>query len=256
MILFTFQLSFPHTPVPDFPFCAGFYCSYCIGCDSRGLELVENRFKVSELFREQLEIVNKSSGNKPVGNIDFRRGSLDDPKFFEFQTKGVTRVYFNNFNDVFSARSDLAKGVVVPDHVVAGLFSKLKPGSVLVSFHPLPLGPDQDTTNELRRTANLPVSDSASFFKREEVPLGRMKDCVKWLNYTNSVDTIKVYKYTRLKQSEGNTDEEAVFLCVNPKCEWAVNQERIPVFDDASCTVRKHCPSCLQSSKTTRRSRA
>lgn len=234
----------------------GFYCSYCIGCDSRGLELVENRYKISQLFQEQLEIINRSSENKRVGHVDLRRGSLDDPKFRDFQTQGVSRIYFNNFNEVFSGRSGVVSGLQ-PDQVVCGLFSRLQPGSVLVSFHPLPLGPDRRRTNELRRKNNLEESDDASFFKEEKVALGKMKDCVKWLTYTNSEDTIMVYRYTRLRQSDGDGNSPAVFLCVNPKCDFARNNIKIPAPDTDEgdrCTVRTHC-YCGHSAHVTRQER-
>jgi hypothetical protein len=213
--------------------------------------MVKNRYKVSLLFKEQLERINKYGKNKRVGDIDLRLGSLDDPAFEGFQTDCVTRVYINNFNGVFSERSDVRKVGVYPDHVVAGLFTKLKPGSILVSFYPLPLGPDRDQTNDLRRRAGLEESDNASFFKYEKIALGKAYDCVKWKKESRNKSIIWVYRYTRLEQTEQN----AVFLCINSACSWAKDQSAIPATDRddvGRCISRKHCIACLKSAHSTR----
>ena len=202
------------------------HASFCVGCESRGIEVVHSRHAVAEVFTSQLTSFNKERDEpRKVGKIELRHGKLEDPQHIEFLTKGVTKAYVNNFNGVFAERTMLKDGQYFLDNYVAGLFALLQPGAVMITFHPLSLGMTRTQANESRKRKGLRETDNASFYEKEILRLGPAYKTVKWKDSSSNRADIFVYKYTRVVQSHGH---EAVFVCANPDCEKAVNAIPIP----------------------------
>jgi hypothetical protein len=225
------------------------YASFCTGCDSRGIEVVANRHSVAEVFSS---LLNKFNRENPlgIGKINLRLGQLEDPQHMYFLTLGVTRAYVNNFNGVFADRSTKIGQKYFLDDYIAGLFALMAPGTIMVTFHPLSLGLDRTSVNELRKRHGMKTSDNASFFEFEKVRLGKAYNTVKWTKKSGNETVIFVYKYRRTFQLEG---DNAVFLCSNPECENAINEVPIqaPIRNEEGRFVMNHCV-CKYSPKNLR----
>ena len=117
----------------------------------------------------------------------------------------------NNAHDIFGTRSvDKNNGTPTLDTHIGGLFASMKPGSRMLTLHPLLcLGRSVSEENEHRRKCGLPESMDASFFVWEKISLG--ENAVSW-----SHKNVFVYIYTRIHQSHPN--QTSLFLCSNKKC--------------------------------------
>ena len=229
--------------------------AFTIGCEARGIEVVFGRNSVAEVFKDNLEAQNTESP-KPriVGKVSLRHGRLEDPQHQEFLTSGVTRAYVNNFNGVFAERSSKSNQKWFLDDYVAALFARMAPGAIMITLHPLTLGPTKSEANRTRKKQNLNESESASFYEVEKVLLGKACDTVKWNQHSGNQKNIYVYKYTRLSQLDGGKD--AVFLCCNPSCKLA--QGEVPMSattqNEEDRCVMNHC-ECKVTAKNLRRQR-
>jgi hypothetical protein len=157
------------------------------------------------------------------GAIKLRRGRLEDPVHREFLSKDVTKAYLNNYNGVFAERSDMLPPFL--DAYNAALFAMMKPGAVMVTFHPLDLGSPRSEINKHRKLKGLEESDDAGFFEMETIALGRANNSVKWCRKSGDTTVIKVYKYTRLDQPSYKNKNVAVWMCTNPMCNNAYEPE-------------------------------
>jgi hypothetical protein len=164
--------------------------------------------------------------NMIAGELRLRHGRMEAPEHREFLTnpQGITKAFANNFNGVFADKCEMKKQTYFLDNYVAGTFAQMKVGSILVTLHPLDLGPSQSEANHRRRQHGLVESFNSSFYEDEKVSLGMAKDVVSWSQ--SSKDVIFVYKYTRVKQEP--SDGESVFLCCNPLCDKAKLGTPIP----------------------------
>ena len=230
------------------------HASFCIGCDSRGIEVVSDRHEIADKFRGGMYAEHSCNRNDPkpeVGKVDLRLGRLEDPKQKEFLTKGITRAYVNNFNGVFAERSSKNKDKWFLDDYISAIFASMAPGAIMVTFHPLNLGLDRESANELRSKHNLRESDHASYYDSEKILLGKAFCSVKWNKRSGNTNEIYVYKYRRLHQP-GHHD--AVFLCSNPSCKLANDMVPIPATtknEDGRCVIN-HC-KCKFSPKNLRK---
>lgn len=152
-----------------------------------------------------------------------REGSLEATKYRKFLTKNVTAAFVNNFNGVFRERSTEKPQLRFLDDYLAGLFATMAPGARLVSLHPLPLCLSKEAANERRKRFGWAASDDASFFEMEEMDLDKANTSVSWSEGGGCTNMIKIFKYTRLRQSV----DHSVFLCCNPRCEKA--KHAIPI---------------------------
>jgi len=228
------------------------HAAFCVGCEARGIEVVNDRHSIGEVFCSQMLNYNREHQSpRPIGKIDLRLGQLEDPEHREFLTKNVTRAYVNNFNGVFAERSTKNGQKWFLDDYIAGLFAEMKPGAIMITFHPLSLGLDKDQALALRRKHGLNASENASFYSFEKVFLGKAYKTVKWNQRSGNQNDINVYKYRRLAQPHG---EDAVFLCSNPQCENAINEIPIPatIENEEGRYVMNHC-KCRYSPKNLRR---
>jgi hypothetical protein len=229
------------------------HASFCTGCDSRGIEVVSDRHEIADKFRGGMyaEHNSRDEPRPDVGTVDLRLGRLEDPLQKEFLTKGVTRAYVNNFNGVFAERSSKNKDKWFLDDYISGIFASMAPGAIMVTFHPLNLGLDRDSANNLRSKHNLAESDRASYYDSEKILLGQAFCSVKWNKRSGNTNKIYVYKYRRLPQP-GHHD--AVFLCSNPSCKLATDMVPIPATtrnEDGRCVIN-HC-ECKFSPKNLRK---
>lgn len=229
------------------------HASFCIGCDSRGIEVVSDRHEIADKFRGGMyaEHNGREEPRPEVGKVDLRVGRLEDPDQKEFLTKGITRAYVNNFNGVFAERSSKNKDKWFLDDYISGIFASMAPGAIMVTFHPLNLGLDRESSNSLRSKHNLEQSDHASYYDSEKILLGQAFCSVKWNKRSGNTNKIYVYKYRRLHQP-GHHD--AVFLCSNPTCKLATDMVPIPattVNEDGRCVIN-HC-KCKFSPKNLRK---
>jgi hypothetical protein len=172
--------------------------------------------------------VERDDRNMIAGELDLRHGRLEEPDHREFLTnpQGITKAFANNFNGVFADKCEMAKQTYFLDNYLAGTFAQMKVGSILVTLHPLDLGPSQSGANQRRQQHGLSESLNSSFYEDEKVSLGMAKDVVSWSQYGSCNDIIDVYKYTRVKQE--TSDGESVFLCCNPRCDKATLGTPIP----------------------------
>lgn len=228
--------------------------AFTTGCEARGIEVVYGRNSIAEVFRDIMINQNRDNPKRRlVGNVVLRHGRLEDEIHRDFLTKGVTRAYVNNFNGVFAERSVKVKQRWFLDDYVSGLFALMAPGAVMVTLHPLGLGPTREEANENRRRHKLKESRNASFFSVEKVLLGKACDTVKWNQHSGNSRHIYVYKYIRLTQPAGM---HAVFMCGNPLCPVAQKGTPIKattVNEEGRC-VLNHC-HCKITPMTTRRQR-
>ena len=228
--------------------------AFTVGCEARGIEVVYDRNSVAEVFRDNLVAQNKDSSQpRMVGNVALRHGRLEDEKHLEFLTKGVTSAYVNNFNGVFAERSSKSGQKWFLDDYVAGLFALMAPGTVMVTLHPLNLGPTKNEANQARAKFGLSKSENSGFYEVERVLLGKACDTVKWNQHSGNQKNIYVYKYTRLAQPFG---ERAVFLCCNHTCPYA--KDDLPILattkNEEGRIVINHC-ECKVTAKNLRRQR-
>lgn len=189
--------------------------AFTIGCESRGIEIVPERCRIAEQFRdillESVDIVaNEEHGRRrKLGKIEFREGCLKDPEHRQFISESDV-VFVNNAHEIFGARSVADTGSATLDTHVGSLFGLMKPGARMVTLHPiLCLGRSLTEENAKRRSLGLQESIDASFFLCEKHSLGI--DAVNW-----TYKEVWVYLYTRVHQS--NSTGDAVFLCSNKKC--------------------------------------
>jgi hypothetical protein len=180
-----------------------------------GRDLIANQFAEKiEHIRTKLHVA-RDDRNMEAGELHLRHGRLEAPENREFLTnpQGITKAFANNFNGVFADKCEMAKQTYFLDNYLAGTFAQMKVGSILVTLHPLDLGPSQSDANKRRQQHGLAQSVNSSFYEDEKVPLGMANDVVSWSQYGGKTDIIDVYKYTRVKQETG--DGASVFLCCN-----------------------------------------
>eukprot|EP00526_Cylindrotheca_closterium_P006460 CAMPEP_0113625038 /NCGR_PEP_ID=MMETSP0017_2-20120614/12923_1 /TAXON_ID=2856 /ORGANISM="Cylindrotheca closterium" /LENGTH=607 /DNA_ID=CAMNT_0000535119 /DNA_START=14 /DNA_END=1837 /DNA_ORIENTATION=+ /assembly_acc=CAM_ASM_000147 len=225
--------------------------AFTFGCEARGIEVVADRNSVAEVFRDHLQSQAKeNAGDRVVGDIRLKHGRLEDIEYRDFLTQGVTRAYVNNFNGVFADRSSKGNQKWYLDDYVAGLFALMKPGTLMITLHPLNLGPTREEANDSRKKQGLSESDNASFYEVERILLGKACDTVKWTQMSGNRNNIYIYKHTRLDQES----EESVFLCCNPSCKFA--KDEVPIsataLNDEDRVVMNHC-ECKITAKNLRR---
>jgi hypothetical protein len=214
------------------------HAAYTCGCESRGIEVVYDRHVVAVAFELELEErrnvhLEAYDRKTTVGDVHFRHGPLQVPEHRDFLTGDgaggkITKAFCNNFNGVFAEKSCKASRKYHLDNYVAGLFALMAPGSILVTLHPLDLGPSRNDANDQRRRHGLCESRNASFYNEEKVLLGEARRTVSWSENGGNKNAIYVYKYTRLEQE---TYGPSVFLCCNPACDNATDGTPIPATE-------------------------
>ena len=255
--------------------------AYTIGCESRGIEVVNERNMVAGIFEANLkgqrrlhrELHNRET---PVGKVRFRHGRLEEPCHRKFLTTrhdenssndqqqqytdegGAMKVLVNNYNAVFADRCALpGQTHYYLDQFVAGLFALMKPGSKLLTLHPLDMPPSLQQAQAERRKHNLPLDDTsnASFFEFRKVSIGRANQAVSWSQNGTKDDPIEAYLYTRVGS--------ATILCGNRVCRNAREAVPIPATQTVAiavpgrvrpelCVLLSCCQKCRVSSKVTR----
>lgn len=174
-----------------------------------------------------------------VGTVQLKCGELQDPKFRRFLIgakhlkqkrqdddnggddfivcpKHVVKAWVNNYNGVFGDKSAKPTDKIYLDHFVGGLLALMRPGSIMVTLHKLPLGPSLEDANMYRKKHHFEERPDASFFSLEELELGRANEITSWSHQSGKKEIITAYKYTRVDQ--GTTNGEAVFYCCNKAC--------------------------------------
>ena len=211
---------------------AVFQAAYVNKCEARGIEVVESRNVIAVAFADSLAGLRKrhlaeKDIDYQIGSVKLVRGGMETRAHRDFLTAAppgkAIKAFCNNYNAVFSDRSAKVRTTIHLDDILAGLFAQMPVGSVLATFHQLNMMPDRQTTESSRRVHQLPQDTSGddSFYNREELSLGKERDCVSWSS--NDKELI-VYKYTRLAQAS----DDPVFLCSNPDCDRARRGEAIP----------------------------
>lgn len=166
------------------------------------------------LFSQILSVTLALFQNYAVGRIRMRHGSLAAPEHRNFLTQNVDVAFCNNFNNVFGYRSVPNPEDTTMDMHVAALFCRMRPGSCLITLHPIPLPPSLDEANQIRKRLGLEESPNASFYNVAEYELSG-KGLLSWTD-----KSFVLYKYTRTGDSS--------FMCCNGNCEKARNMELIP----------------------------
>ncbi len=91
--------------------------AYTMGCESRGIEVVDSRnflaMRFSQNLNEQRKLLHEGRDGRTidVGRVRFRRGKLEEPvnrsflsEYTKKDQKGSTKAMANNFNGVFADR--------------------------------------------------------------------------------------------------------------------------------------------------------
>jgi hypothetical protein len=167
-------------------------------------------------------------------------------------------VLVNNFADVMSSRSQPKRIGDTVDAKIAALFANMKPGAVMVTLAPIDdLGATNTEVLEERRKQGLvtPAASklNASFFEMEELDLGPTNKCVSWSQDGGKTDPLKVYKYTRLSQSDDS--RKPVTLCAKRHCKWAKDATTIPAtktLDNGALVMNWNGCLCRGSFRKTR----
>ena len=205
--------------------------AFTTGCDSKGIEVVQSRHDVAIAYRSKM----LSIATRKVGNIDLRKGRLEEKSNFEFLTKNVSKTFANNFGYIFHAKAGKANQRFFLDDFVAAIFAHMKPGCKMATMQPLTFVTlPREAENRKRRQQGLMESKQASFYDLEVKNLGKHGENVKWSQFSGSTRDIPLYIYTRLEQ--GVKSSEPVILCSNPACDFARRMEPIPattkIFQD------------------------
>jgi len=227
-----------------------FQAAFTVGSESRGLEVVPERCRVADQFysalMERVGVVERvgivpSDGSehscltKSIGKITLKEASLTDPKVRSFMNEADVALV-NNSNDIFGTRSGDVEGKPMLDAYVAGTFGMMKPGSRMVTLHPIFLGRSLPEENERRKKFGMNACADASFFTYKRHTLGR--DVVSWTR-----KEIIVHCYTRVQQS--SNDGTALFLCGNKTCGWrgcataAVNDDGLLIEECVYCETKR-----------------
>lgn len=233
--------------------------AFTVGCHSKGIELVDARYFASEAFNRCLaKAANIRRERRPhlwnhrAGLIELRHGRLENPAYHKWLTGRVHHVFVNNFADVFGERSAPKKTTITVDSRISAMFATMKPGSVMVTMHPMDaLGLTRDTVLDHRQKHNLktPHTSHAAFFELEKIELGPANKTVSWSANGTCDHTIWVYKYTRLEQA--NEHDDSVFLCTNHRCERAREAEAIPAtINGENGLIMNACDCNFQAIRT------
>mmetsp|Transcript_20343 Transcript_20343/g.30981 ORF Transcript_20343/g.30981 Transcript_20343/m.30981 type:complete len:248 (+) Transcript_20343:108-851(+) len=229
--------------------------AFVIGCEARGIEVINSRHTVAEIFKLDLEtqlkvIEERDRKQHQVGRVSLRHGSLTDPAQETFLTHGVDVIFVNNAFGVFGERSCRQGRHSLHAHI-ARLFALSQPFTKMVTLDPIyEVGSDLGETNSIRARRQLPMSTTSSYFTLEVKVLGTQ--VVSWSDLE-----VKVYIYTRTFQENVDQSQGASFLCCNPACKLAQHVVAIPVVrsrEDGLLT--DECPLCEQGRpKASRRRR-
>jgi hypothetical protein len=230
---------------------ACFQAAYTVGCDAKGVELVNARYFVSEALNRGLFRAASSDKNRAAGSVILKHGRIEDAALREWLTD-VDAVFVNNFHGVFNCRSGQKKCANrYIDHYIAALFAQMKPGTVMVTMDEiLQLGLPLSSINEKRKNRQLSVSSNASFFSLEKMELGPANETVTWSENGGCRNMVQVYKYTRLAQDDDA--QGAVILCANPGCAHARNETPIPATKVEDGRLVMNCCDCKIEPTNTR----
>lgn len=136
------------------------------------------------------------------------------------------------------------------DDYVAALFALLAEGAMLITLHPLNLGPSLKDANDKRARHNLARSENASFYSYDKVEIGPAGKVARWTKDSGNTEMIYAHRYIRVCQPGG----KAVFLCSNfSGCRTARQGIPIPAtfINDEGRLVPNVC-ECRHSQKTFR----
>ena len=227
-----------------------------VGCEARGIELMPERHIVGHEHMWPLiqAAISERDGAPPlVGVVKLVNGDLSDARHADFLSSADV-AFVNNYNEIFGARS-CKPGEKSLDEHVARVFAAMRPGSRMVTFHPLvALGMDTAQANAIRVQRGLDASDDASFFDhavhtlepgpRAWAPAG--EDVVSW-----SDGPIVAYLYTRTRQSLGH----ACFLCTKRDCPGAAHPTAFVDDSEDDLELVTECIYCGESRRSAVRAR-
>lgn len=232
--------------------------AYCTGCESRGIEVVKDRFNISLDFQnalgEMTRWVDKQENRMRVpGKIVLRHGDLADPAKHNWLVR-ANKIFVNNFNGVFAERMQAQEASSWHlDHYIAGLFASMEEGSLMFTLSDLQLGPTQKEVNKWRIDNNLEPSPNASFFDVVKVELGEAGKVFSWSSSCKA--PAYAYVYRRVKQDPAL--RSATILCCNIYCEHSKAGTPIPAvaFNRDGKAVVGTC-ECKMTLRSKRREQA
>jgi len=209
------------------------------GCESRGIELMEDRNLFAEHFNGHLRQQQMSEKGKNQSNIDchqtgeveLREGNLKKKLHKDFIIE-ANKILVNNANEIFSGRSSEGSDGSLDDYI-ASLFARTKPGSIMVTLEKITaLGRSRSEANDDRRRQNLIENDDASFFEYEKKSIGNC--AVTWTD-----KDIDVWVYTRV-----GVGRDSVFLCSNKNCPYG-HYTSVIQSDDEGDNIALLQDSCI-----------
>ena len=230
--------------------------SYCTGCESRGIEIIKDRYDVSldfanqigELAREQLNN-NEYNRTRVPGEVILRRGDLSDGALHNWLAR-ANKVFVNNFGGVFAERCVNHGSKWHLDHYIAGLFASMEEETIMITLSDLQMGPTRKDVNKWRIANKMETSLNASFFDVVKVELGEASDVFSWSQ--SSTAPAFAYVYLRVKQDPNL--RTASITCCNRDCEHSHAGTPIPAvtYNKEGKVVVGAC-SCKRTSVRSRR---
>jgi len=225
--------------------------AYTRGCESRGIEIMEDRNLIAEQFKvkladiKHLHHVERDGDIRHVGDIRFVEGDFTlkcHKNFITTDRSRVVKAFVNNAHGVFGHRSEI-HGRPTLDEYCASLFAHLSPGSIMVTVYPFyGLGRSLTEENQYREnTLKLSSHIDASFFEHETHSIGT--NAASWGDYEVIVNV-----YKRVEQS--NEDGLSSFLCSNVACEACLNGIATVALkdedksDERISTLKNECVYC------------
>jgi len=190
--------------------------AYTRGCESKGIEVMDDRCHIAYLFRDNLAGINhihmeRDNDARTVGKVIIVQGDFTQKVHRQFVTcegRRVVKAFVNNAHGVFGFRS-AKSGAPQLDDYVAALFAGMCHGSIMVTLEPLScLGRSLSEENSFRREVlKLEDHTDASFFECDRQSIG--KCAVTWGD-----NEVFVYVYKRVVQSQTG----ASFICSRKLC--------------------------------------
>jgi hypothetical protein len=160
------------------------------GCRSYGVELMAKRNaeanKQKERITDAVRVNSRISDimKKRIGSIKFVEGDFADNlevRGWIRSTGGTVKMFCNNYGDNFGTKAQGRVSEETLDKKLATMFASTRPGTVLVTLHPLDdLPPSVEEWDVISRERATTDNEEKSFYSRKVMDLGEARDCVSW----------------------------------------------------------------------------
>ena len=187
---------------------------------------------------------------KRIGSIKFVEGDFADNlevRGWICSTGGTVKMFCNNYGDNFGTKAQGRVNEVTLDKKLATMFASTRPGTVLVTLHPLDdLPPSVEEWDVISRERATTDNEEKSFYSRKVMDLGEARDCVSWSAKGSNTRRMILYIYTRLGE------ETPLFSCTYEGCEHVSKSLNL---DTGKTELQNSCVRCTRRRMVTRENR-